>query len=69
VEPDPQRDAAPAPNLMSNIGGLSKMSQSITISYFSHSMLYQFKSKEIRRKYYPYSYVNFGLFYKNWLVI
>jgi hypothetical protein len=35
VEPEPQRDAAPAalaqaPNLMFNIGGLLKMSQTIT---------------------------------------
>jgi hypothetical protein len=26
----------PAPNLLANIGGLSKMSQTVTVSYFSH---------------------------------
>jgi hypothetical protein len=30
MEQEPQRDAAPAPNLMLNIGRLSKMSQTIT---------------------------------------
>jgi hypothetical protein len=38
VEPEPQRDAAPAPtapNLMFNNGRLSNMSQAMTISYFS----------------------------------
>jgi hypothetical protein len=40
---EPQRDAppadapapmAPAPSLMFNIGGLSKMSQTVTVSYY-----------------------------------
>jgi hypothetical protein len=51
VEPEPQFDAAPvpastAPNLMFNIVRLSKMAQTITISYFSHSILYQFHLKK-----------------------
>jgi hypothetical protein len=44
AEPEPQRDAAQAPNLMLNIGRLSKMSQTIKVSYFSHSILYYFQS-------------------------
>jgi hypothetical protein len=45
VEPGPQRDAVPAPastapKLMFSIVCLSKMSQTITISYFSHSFFY-----------------------------
>jgi hypothetical protein len=38
-EPEPQHDAAPALNLMFTIDGLSKISQTATVSYFSHSLL------------------------------
>jgi hypothetical protein len=31
VEPDPQRDAARAPNLMFNIDGIVKISESVTV--------------------------------------
>jgi hypothetical protein len=34
VEPEPQRDAAPAPNLVFTINGLPKMSQTATVYYF-----------------------------------
>jgi hypothetical protein len=68
VEPELelQRDAAPAtttpaPNLMFNIGGLSKKSQTRTVSHFSQSALYQIKSEEIRRKYSINPYINFCL--------
>jgi hypothetical protein len=44
VGPKPQRDAAP--NLMFNIGELSKTSQTATVSYLSHSISKQFKSEE-----------------------
>jgi hypothetical protein len=47
--------AAPAPtatarDLMLNIGGLSKMSQTATVSYLSYSISEQFKSVAIIRK-------------------
>jgi hypothetical protein len=43
VELEPQCDASPAlpaPNLMFNLGRLSKMPKTKTISYFSHSISY-----------------------------
>jgi hypothetical protein len=43
---EPPRDAAPTTILMFNIGRLSEISQAITVSYCSHSSLYQFKSEE-----------------------
>jgi hypothetical protein len=58
VETEQQRDAVPAlvptlaptaPNLMLNIGRLSKIAQTITIYYFSH-FYSNFNQKEIRRK-------------------
>jgi hypothetical protein len=35
-DPEPQRDGDPARNLMFNIGGLSKKSQTVSVSYFFH---------------------------------
>jgi hypothetical protein len=76
VKPEPQRDTAlalaptvPAPKRMFNKGGLSKMSQTLTVSYFYHSISYQFKSKEIVSKNCPNPDVNFCLFKKSWLGI
>jgi hypothetical protein len=55
AEPEPQHDTDPAStvpalNVNFNIGRLSKKSQTITISYFSCSILYQFQSEENKRK-------------------
>jgi hypothetical protein len=40
VDPEPQRDGAPAPNMMLHKRGLSKLSNTMAVSYFSHSVLY-----------------------------
>jgi hypothetical protein len=50
-----QSDAAPAPaptdpHILLNVDGLEKMSQTVTVSYFSHSISLQFKSEENIRK-------------------
>jgi hypothetical protein len=44
-----------------NIDKLSKKSQTVTVYYFSHSVLYQFKS-EVGRKNCPNPYVNYLVF-------
>jgi hypothetical protein len=67
-EPEPQRDVAMsptalAPNLMFNIGGLSNSSHTVTVSYFSHSLSWQFNSEEIRRKNLPNPHGNFCLLF------
>jgi hypothetical protein len=79
VEPEPQRDAVPAPaapattapalNLMFNIDGISKMSQNVTVSYFSHSRLLQFQSYKIRRKKLPHPFCQILFVLKSWLGI
>jgi hypothetical protein len=43
---EPQSNAAPALNLFLNTGGLTKMAQTITASYFSHLTLYQFLNQQ-----------------------
>jgi hypothetical protein len=57
AEPEPQRDAAPAPaptasNQMFKIGRLSKISQTIKILYFSRSFAC-FKKVGLVFKFYP----------------
>jgi hypothetical protein len=54
LEPESQHDAAPAPaptapapNLRLNIGGLSKMSQKVTESYFFYSLLQHLNNKNL----------------------
>jgi hypothetical protein len=39
VEPELQHHAAPAPKLMFNIGVISKISQTVAVTSFSHSLL------------------------------
>jgi hypothetical protein len=57
LEPKPKHDAVPAltapdpaPNLTFSLWRLSKMPQTITFSYISHSKVNQFKSVEIKEK-------------------
>jgi hypothetical protein len=62
LEPEPQREAASpmtasAPNLISYIGGLSKMSQTVTVYSFHQSVLYQFKSEEVKGKTFVLSFL------------
>jgi hypothetical protein len=64
--PEPQRNVAPAPMvsakyLMFTKGGLSKMSRTQTVYYFSDSILHQLNSEEIRIKNSPNPYVYFCL--------
>jgi hypothetical protein len=53
--------AASAPNLMLNIDGLPKISKTEIVSYFSHSLLQQFKSYK-NKKYMTRTYVLLCLF-------
>jgi hypothetical protein len=57
---------AQAPNLMFNKSKLSKMSQTLTVSHFFHSILYQFQSKRDQEIKIPLTFAcfkNVGLVY------